>query len=48
MKNDIPHIMFNTPENQNYIGPIPSKRDYGLKNTMPEDYKKITPGINNN
>ena len=29
---------FNRPENQNYIGPIPHERDFGVNNMMPEDY----------
>ena len=29
LKGDFPHL-FNTPENQNYIGPIPDKKFYGI------------------
>ena len=29
LKGDFPHS-FNTPENQNYIGPIPDKKFYGI------------------
>ena len=29
LKEDFSHL-FNTPENQNYIGPIPDKKFYGI------------------
>ena len=37
IKGYFPHH-FNKPENQNYIGNIPSEDMYGVKNMMPEDY----------
>ena len=37
LKGYFPHH-FNRPENQNYIGPIPHERDFGVNNMMPEDY----------
>jgi hypothetical protein len=40
LKGFFPHH-FNTPENQNYIGEIPSEEMFGVKNMQPEDYHKI-------
>ena len=37
LKGYFPHHL-NRPENQNYIGPIPHERDFGVNNMMPEDY----------
>ena len=40
VKGFFPHH-FNTIENQNYIGNIPSEEQFGVKNMDPEIYKKI-------
>jgi hypothetical protein len=40
IKGYFPHH-FNTPENQNYVGKIPSEDYYGVKNMTPSDYKKF-------
>ena len=35
-------FLFNTLENANYIGTIPSEEMFGAKNMMPDDYEKIS------
>ncbi len=40
IKGYFPHH-FNRPENQNYIGKIPSEEAYGVKNMMPKAYEEI-------
>jgi len=40
IKGDFPHL-FNTPENQNYNGVIPSEKYFGVKNMSVKKYKKF-------
>jgi hypothetical protein len=40
LKGYFPHD-FNTPENQNYEGKIPSEEMFGVKNMMQDAYHKI-------
>jgi hypothetical protein len=40
LKGYFPHH-FNRPENQKYQGVIPSEKDFGANNMMPDDYEKI-------
>jgi hypothetical protein len=39
-KGFFPHH-FNTPENQNYIGKIPTAADFGYRNMKPEENKEF-------
>ena len=45
IKGYFPHH-FNRPENQDYIGQIPSKENCGSKNMMPKDYEEIVKDAN--